>query len=82
MVQVVRTEENVFVEEVTEGWRNLRNEELCNLYYSADVIRVIKVNQTYVLEHCKCSKTQAVSFKVHKNWGMLFFFLIVNSDTW
>jgi len=74
MAQVVRTEENVFVEEVTEGWRNLRNEELCNLYYSADVIRVIKVNQTYVLEHCKCSKTQAVSSEVHKNWGMLFFF--------
>jgi hypothetical protein len=39
MAQVVRTEENVFVEEVTEGWRNLCNEGLCNLYYSADVIR-------------------------------------------
>jgi len=73
MLRVVRTEENIFVEEVTEGWRKLHNEELCNLYYSAVVIRVIKVNQTYVLEHCKCSKTQAVSFKVYTNCNMLFF---------
>jgi len=75
MVRVVRTEENISVEEVTEGWRKLHNEELFNLYYSAIVIRVIKVNQTYVLEHCKCSKTQAVSFTVHENCDMLFFFL-------
>jgi hypothetical protein len=73
MVRVVKTEENIFVEEVTEGWRKLCNEELCNLYYSADVIRAIKLNQTYFSEHCKCSKTQAVSFKVHKNWDMQFF---------
>jgi hypothetical protein len=74
MLRVMRTEENISVEEVTEGWIKLHNEEPCNLYYSADVIRVIKVNQTYVLEYCKCSKIQAVSFKVPKNWDMLFFF--------
>jgi hypothetical protein len=28
-------------EEVAGGWRRLRNEELYNLYASADVIRVI-----------------------------------------
>jgi len=38
MVRVVRTEENIFVAEVTERWRKLCNEELSNLYFSADVL--------------------------------------------
>jgi len=29
-------------EELAEGWRRLRNEELHNLYASLDIIRVIK----------------------------------------
>jgi hypothetical protein len=29
-------------EEVAGGWRRLHNEELCNLYASPDIIRVIK----------------------------------------
>jgi hypothetical protein len=28
--------------EITGGWRNLHNEELHNLYPSADIIKVIK----------------------------------------
>jgi hypothetical protein len=29
-------------DEVTEGWRKLHNEELCNLYSSTNIIRMIK----------------------------------------
>jgi hypothetical protein len=30
------------IDEVTEGWRKLHNEELHNLYSSPDIIRMIK----------------------------------------
>jgi hypothetical protein len=30
-------------EEVTGGWSKLHNEELCNLYSSQNIIRVIKL---------------------------------------
>jgi hypothetical protein len=32
-------------EEVAVGWRRMRNEELCNLYTSPDIIRVIKLRR-------------------------------------
>jgi hypothetical protein len=32
-------------EELAEGWRRLRNEELHNLYASLDIIRVIKLRK-------------------------------------
>jgi hypothetical protein len=30
------------VDEVTEGWRKLRNEELCKLFSSPNIIRLMK----------------------------------------
>jgi hypothetical protein len=32
-------------EEVAEGWRKLRNEELHNLYSSSNIIRVMKLRR-------------------------------------
>jgi hypothetical protein len=32
-------------DEVTKGWRKLRNDELHNLYYSPSIIRMIKARR-------------------------------------
>jgi hypothetical protein len=37
-------------DEVTEGWRKLHNEELCDLYSSSSIIRIIKSRMRWV-EH-------------------------------
>jgi hypothetical protein len=33
-------------DEIMRGWRRLHNEELHNLYSSADIVRVIKLRRT------------------------------------
>jgi hypothetical protein len=38
-------------DEVTRGWRKLRNEELRNLYSSSDIIRMIKSRRMRWAEH-------------------------------
>jgi hypothetical protein len=38
-------------DEVTRGWRKLRNEELHNLYSSPSTIRMIKSRRTRLAEH-------------------------------
>jgi hypothetical protein len=34
-------------DEVTGGWRKLRNEELHNLYFSTNIIRMIRSRMTW-----------------------------------
>jgi hypothetical protein len=41
-------------QELTGGWRKLINEELCNLYSSSDVVRVIKSRRVAWAEHAAC----------------------------
>jgi hypothetical protein len=38
-------------EEVTGGWRKLRNEELHNLYTYSNIIRMIKRRRMRLIEH-------------------------------
>jgi ribosome biogenesis protein Nip4 len=41
-------------DEVTEGWRKLQNEELYNLYCSANIIKAIKERRMKSAKHEKC----------------------------
>jgi hypothetical protein len=34
---------------VTGGWKNLKNEELHNLYYTSNIIRMIKSGMLWVM---------------------------------
>jgi hypothetical protein len=38
-------------DEVIEGWRNLHNEELHNLYFSRSIIRIIKPRRMRLTGH-------------------------------
>jgi hypothetical protein len=46
-------EENIWNEEdeVTGGWRKVRNEELCNLYSSPSTVRIIKSRRMRWAKH-------------------------------
>jgi hypothetical protein len=41
-------------EEVAGGWRRLDNEELCNLYATPNIIRVIKSRRMRWAKHVAC----------------------------
>jgi hypothetical protein len=38
-------------DDVTGGWRNLHNEELCNTHFSVDIFTKIKQTRMKLLEH-------------------------------
>jgi hypothetical protein len=38
-------------DEMTGGWRNLHNEELHGLYYSPNIIRMVKTRRMRSVEH-------------------------------
>jgi hypothetical protein len=40
--------------EVTGGWRRLHNEELCNLYVSPNIVRVIQSKRMKWVGHIVC----------------------------
>jgi hypothetical protein len=41
-------------DEIIGSWRNLHNEELQNLYFSPNIIRMIKSRRTIWAEHIAC----------------------------
>jgi hypothetical protein len=41
-------------DEVLGGWRKLRNEELHNLYFPSDIIRIFKLRRMRWAEHVSC----------------------------
>jgi hypothetical protein len=51
-------------EEVTEGWRKLHTEELCNLYVSLNIIVVIKLRRTRWAEHVTCMREMRNAYEI------------------
>ena len=43
-------------DEVTEEWRRLHNEELCDLYSSSNIIRVVKSRRMRWVGHVACMR--------------------------
>jgi hypothetical protein len=52
--RVLRRVSGYMREEVTGGWRKLHEEELHNLYYSSNVITVIKSTKMRLAGHVTC----------------------------
>jgi hypothetical protein len=44
------------VDEVTAGWRKLLNEDLCNLFFSPDIMNLIKSKRMRCMEYVACMR--------------------------
>jgi hypothetical protein len=51
-------------EEVTGGWRELYSEELCNLYSSQNIIRMIKSRRMRWVEHVACAREMGNTYRI------------------
>jgi hypothetical protein len=56
-------------EEITGDWRKLHNEELCNLYSSENIIRMIKSRSMRWVRHVVCIGEMRNACTVTKSEG-------------
>jgi sulfite reductase beta subunit-like hemoprotein len=52
------------MEELAEGWRRLRNEELHKLYASQNIIRMIRSRKMRGTGHAACMKTFRSAYEI------------------